>query len=359
MPLNQNLYQNMLRVFGEIEIKHEGECASTPVKITRTGRFIDRCGTSLGEYYAVNCPFCADTRRRLYINYQFYGQPWLACCYNETACLTGAEGKTNRQQLQLLLRPIPGDRTKVTSGVTLPSRLPQESFRSAENGKQIELPGHVIPIMELPQNHPAVTYLISRGYDIATLWREYNVGYVISASRKYLTTSNRIYIPYYTNRYLVGWQCRYVGECDWKYEGIIKYYTMPGFHRSQSLYGCDAAFGRTAVVLVEGASDVWRLGPGSVALLGSSLSQTQANILISNWKTIFVYLDSDTWQAQDSNHESPLRRLLNRLIPMASANGNRVISVPMPQNVKDPAQMSREKNWGWLAHVEQNTRREN
>ncbi len=56
----------------------------------------------------------------------------------------------------------------------------------------------------------------------------------------------------------VGWQARYVGEP--RYRDMPKYYTCPGMPKSQLLYNFDSTMTKPFVVLVEGITDVWRIG---------------------------------------------------------------------------------------------------
>lgn len=97
------LYDRLTTTFGGgVLIANQGmACTTQTSRITGGGTY-----TSLlyaGEYYRVNCPFCSDTRHRLWINHM-YGQPdangwpmtFLAHCYNEH-CL---ENQANRQIIE-------------------------------------------------------------------------------------------------------------------------------------------------------------------------------------------------------------------------------------------------------------------
>lgn len=75
------------------------------------------------------------------------------------------------------------------------------------------------------------------------------------------------------------------------------------------LYG--EQYATEAILIVEGPSDVWRLGPGAVATLGSSWTEEQA-ARIRRYKTRFIMFDN----------EIPAQRLAQRLAgAVASAPG--------------------------------------
>ena len=70
---------------------------------------------------------------------------------------------------------------------------------------------------------------------------------------------------------LHGWQGRYIGNPP-KY--VPKYFTMPTMKKTELLYNLDQARNFNSVVLVEGVTDVWKVGPASVAMFGKTLSRT-------------------------------------------------------------------------------------
>lgn len=63
-------------------------------------------------------------------------------------------------------------------------------------------------------------------------------------------------------------------------------------HR-ELLYDPDNAHGNT-VMVVEGVTDVWRLGDGAVATFGTSLSKTSPQImLLQRFRKVFVIFDTE------------------------------------------------------------------
>ena len=90
-PLQPELYRRLESRLGPVIIANEGEelvgwAATDPC----TGR--PRLEVIMpGEYYRVSCPFCTDTRHRLYVNHRWglwvpelrTDNLWLAHCFNE------------------------------------------------------------------------------------------------------------------------------------------------------------------------------------------------------------------------------------------------------------------------------------
>jgi len=331
MPLNNQLYVRMKHQFGAIEIANQGEqILISGTSVLRNGR----PGSNIahpGEYYRVNCPFCNDTRRRLWINHSYgmidpaNGQPmtYLAICYNED-CLTD---EYNRKLLREMLLGIRNRSTRVidwsaSSGMEVP----------VQQLREMPWPGNVTEIQRLHDGHVVVRYLTDRGFAKDRLGR-FGVMYCTQADGRYPLVGNRIIAPVYMNSVRVGWQARYVGEPI--YRGIPKYYTCPGMHKSRVLYNFDHARCYPFVVVVEGITDVWRIGDQAVALLGKSLSSQQSTLLKDTWenKPIIVVMDSDA-------HEEA-----GRIVDvLAASGGNPAVSVRLPAG-KDPADLPDDEIW--------------
>ena len=186
----------------------------------------------------------------------------------------------------------------------------------------------------LPADHRAVTYLISRGCDITELGVSFGVSYCEFAEPRYRAAEDRIVAPVYMHGKLVGWQCRHIGELDWKELGIAKYYTRPGMPKRLTLYNFDSARTFPLVVLTEGISDVWAVGPQAVALLGSKLHTSQERLVCQAWGTgtVVVMLDPDARESAED--------IVRRLEPRISGG-----VVPIHLDGVDPGDLSREALW--------------
>ena len=129
-------------------------------------------------------------------------------------------------------------------------------------GKLI-VPSGIGPLQ--PAHHD---YLASRGFDphtIAGLWGVRGIGVAPRLSW-------RLWIPVYQGGEAVGWTTRSL------LDDVPRRYVNAGPHEEsmpikQALYGED--FARHAVVVVEGPTDAWRVGPGAVATFGTAYTKSQ------------------------------------------------------------------------------------
>lgn len=256
---------------------------------------------SSGEYYCVNCPFCRDTRHRLWVNHMYgqldaNGKPMchLATCYNED-CLSRSE---NWLKLRDVLIGFKNHANRHVPAFALNLKaVAAASYVS----QAVELPGELIPMTQLATampSHPAVQYLYSRRYT-QQMMQKYGISYCTVASRNFPLAQDRIIFPIYMNAELVGWQARYLGTDS--NPKIPKYYTMPGMKKRLVLYNYDNAKTQPMVVISEGVTDVHVIGDAGVAIFGKRLSDVQISLLIQTWggKPIIFLLDPDADDVAD------------------------------------------------------------
>jgi len=272
-PLRHQLYNalNSLKKLGGVIVAHEGEDMICNYVYNVQRRRYELNIINPGEYYRVNCPFCNDTRHRLWINHRWGYKDektgscnlWLAICYNQERCL-----QTYARQLNLWNQLFDNTYDR--------SRDVIRRGESIQIMTEVSLPGECYPVdylaKEFPDD-PAVGYLISRGYDPIYLGETYRVSVCSVPSSRYWHLTGRIIIPVYMDGKLYGWQARFVGDPPNKQ--TPKYFSMPGMKKTQLLYNFDVAAKFPFVVVCEGATDVWRFGPEAVALFGKSISTTQ------------------------------------------------------------------------------------
>lgn len=333
MPLCPELYARLKRLFGKVVIANEGQSARV-TQLQVLGRM--QTQVSDGEYLRVNCPFCEDTKGRLWVNYQYPQFPWLAVCYNDTACMTGAMGAIHRPRLRRMIFSEGGRET-----MPIHYGRAEETEVDPNTLPLAEYPGSGLYVNQLPVDHHVREYLTSRQFDVDELSREYSVG-MLTSSETYPWLIGNICFPAMMYGRMVGWQTRYPADVDFKQTGIRKYFNLPDMPKRAMLYGFDQAKAWSFVIVVEGATDVWRIGAPAVCLYGSSLSPTQRRLLIDNWSTIFVYLDGDTIPLKPNQTVSTRDNLMADLLSLATP-AHTIIPVDLPIEL-DPGKLSRQEN---------------
>jgi len=339
--LNSVLYNRLVARFDSVIIAKQGETMfGGGYTVTATGkRYEPLCS---GEYYRVCCPFClrkgaVDTRHRLWINHRWgvgldpsdpeYDPQdkfwWMAHCYNEH-CM---EDPANRKELQ----------TWIFTAIGRERRKPAMKVRHAPaTGAALGLvdyPGECQRIDTLPTTHKAYQYILGRSMDPQLLGPEYNLSFCHSCAR-WPAAANKLIIPIYMGGNMVGWQARPPYDIDWKAAGQGKYYNLPGMNKRLMLYGYDQAKSVRFCTVVEGVTDVWALGPGTVSLLGKSISPDQANMLAAHWDAVVLALDPDA-----GDRIEKIRKILSE-----GSLKDKVISVTLPDGV-DPATVNKDYFW--------------
>ncbi len=297
-PLVPWLYDALRANYGEVKFANEGEPFHGYSQIDpATGRPTIVTQSS-GEYYCVCCPYCREQKYRLWVNHM-YGQPGpdgramthLIYCFRND-CLSSYD-----RRRQFADRVI-GLQNRRNQRVVQPPRVVQDVDPTLTLS---DPPGpQIYPVASLPVQHKAYQYMVGeRRYPVEWL-RRYQIGYVQQASRDYPTAYDRIYFPIYMYGQLVGWQCRYIGDLDWKRAQIPKYYSRPHMKRRFMLYNYDQAYNQPFVIVVEGPTSCHPIGAHpmgnpSVATLGKSISPYQFSLLLTTWqdKPIYLMFDPD------------------------------------------------------------------
>lgn len=98
-----------------------------------------------------------------------------------------------------------------------------------------------------------------------------------------------IFIPIYADNQLISWTTRSIADGDTK-----KYKHAPSemekFPGKNTLYGID--FCQHSILVVEGPLDVWKVGPGAAAILGTAYTRAQM-LAISRFQNRYICLDED------------------------------------------------------------------
>jgi len=318
--LNPKLYRLLARRFGEVRVSNPGEEAQfvrryNPRRRRKEADEIE--AVHPGEYYQVCCPYCSDTRFRLYINHMFgqrgdEGENFLhmAICFNED-CL-----KRSGRVSEFI-----EDITETEGGM--------DKFR-VKPGKKIDIetlakdwPGPCTRVDKLPSNHKAVQYLVGRKFDPERIGRFYNAHFCHDSSA-YWPAINRIIAPLYIDKRMVGWQGRIPDELNWKAENApMKYYTCPGTPRRHVIYNFANAIQYRTGVVVEGFTDVWSFGPMCCSTLGASMTAPQQRRFIDHFKDHSAIL---LWDPEE--YEKAAVRKLIDTFSTAFAGGFAAVRLP-------------------------------
>lgn len=234
--------------------------------------------------------------------------------------------------------------------------LDEELLVEDENGNLVpRAPGLCTPVIELDEDHPARLYLADRGFEnLAELHQQFQLSYChteepedrskgiyyrrLPAGFKD-TPQGRLIFYAIMDGVRVGWQARILDmeveggleRCFWhpyRNEWVVmeqrdspedKWQTLPGLtddyawdyskyktgrgtRRNSILMGLDAARlwnrvhgrdGHFVLGLCEGPLDAGRVGPPLCPLLGKSISDNQAKIIIDNFERVIYFGDND------------------------------------------------------------------
>jgi len=260
----------------------------------------------------VQCPFCDDKGMHLGINVEGAYTSCFKCgghpLNKAIAVLTGASFKVAKGIVQRYSQ-VSGEVRRQDSRENIPSRI-------------------ILPTGTQELTQKARNYLIGRNFDPDKLiqdWRIRSTGHVGMYK-------HRILAPIYQSQQLVSYQCRDItGKHSKKYLACCQEDEI--IQHQHCVYGLDQASqrGKTCLV-VEGITDVWRLGPGAIATFGTGFTKQQARLIAMNFGRIFILFDSEP-QAQEQAEK------LGFLIGSSFSNIVEVINLPFLIDEIDPGDL--------------------
>ncbi len=214
-------------------------------------------------WIGIDCPFCGETGK-FHLGYK---EGW----HHLTCWICGSHSLASTL-VEITHESYPKIRNLLG---TLEWEKREETFSSGK----LHLPRGLGPL------HPAHRrYLASRQFnadDLIDIWGIQGIGIAPKLSW-------RIWIPLYNQGKLVSWTTRTIGEGNRRY--INARPEDECVSSKQLLYGED--YSGHSVVVCEGCTDVWRLGPGSVATLGIQFTQSQV-LKLSKYPTRVIVFDSE------------------------------------------------------------------
>jgi len=352
MMLNPALYKALCTAYGNVDVHNEDEplvLGGLPVKDVIQGKENNKITSDMveegGEYYAINCPFCNDTRNRLWVCHAWGSKltknglvyqvsKGVAHCYNEH-CL---QSYNNWRGL-----------CDAIAGKT----VPQISAAGAEferlvrdNDKEVPLPVSNYYVDDPYGSQQVSDYLVERGYNLNELRNHWD----FRAGKIHFYDVDCVLMPVVCQGKYRFWQARYpvtgkIPEFFSDGRRKPKYYIPAGAKKSRVLYNFDRAVQTQVIVLVEGIFDAVRVGASGVAMFGKRPS-TRQQYLLSNHafdKTIVWIPDMDDPEALDY-----ARSYCERWNTASMFNGGAHV-ITLPDG--DPADHTREELCSLIARL--------
>jgi hypothetical protein len=336
MPRNNALYCALRRLYEDVAIANEGEEAEVTVPVVmsvqrRLGR-VPRPEVSGGEQYRVDCPFCGDRNKHLYVSHlwgatvELEGKSYeigtgLARCFRRECLKEEVHRVHFAKELRAALKDSPVCPVDVSVG--------EEDYA---------LPGVPLPDGCVPVGagvHTRVEdWLAGRAFGVPLL-RQFGVHTGICHYGQ-LPLECAVF-PVWMDGTVVGWQARPIDYA--KGAAYPKYFNSKGFKKSWVLYNMDNAAKQDGVVVVEGITDVLRVGLCGVALFGKAASKHQEALLRRLWHGKLIVLIPDMNDPESKPEFEGLRR---RLAEGRAFKSIKMVTLP---DGMDPGGMPKEELW--------------
>lgn len=221
----------------------------------------------------ISCPFCVG-HFGFHLGYPHNRNGNYLTCYR---C-----GTHSLRDVIMALLNIPHEKAweiiNAYGGVGEPEKLQKKQWIF---GRDCQLPIGCGPVNEL-----GIKYLEGRGFDAERVVREFGLQQTGPVGQH----RHRLLIPIQYKGHIVSYTCRgIIGQ-------QIRYITCAA-HREMIpskdiLYNIDNARNKKAVLVVEGCTDVWRLGRSSVATFGTRFTPKQVQ-LMAEYERVFLLQDND------------------------------------------------------------------
>ena len=214
----------------------------------------------------IDCPFCAKDSQQWHMGYSLEGH-----FFNCWRC-----GSHRPIETLMEITGLPFSKCKkILDGVVL-VRIKKEEPK----GKFI-FPKGVGPLLV-----PHKQYIGSRGFfweEIRKLWDIRGIG--ITAKLSW-----RIFIPIFYHGKIVSWTTRSISNNKKTVRYISASLKQESIPHKSLLYGED--YCEKTIIVTEGPFDVWKIGPGAVATLGTGYSNKQL-LRMTNYLKRIICFDSD------------------------------------------------------------------
>ncbi len=228
-------------------------------------------------WIGIDCPFCGEKE-------QFH----MGINISGGGCRCWRCGKHKLTDVLKALNIKPRD---FFSNVDLRTKTPP---KAVEHPSTVKFPAGCSPALWKAHKE----FMKKRMFDPESYSKHYQLRATGPTGGKYKW---RIVIPVIKDGKIVSWTARDVtGKSDQTYMSPPKEWEVEEI--KHCLYGYDDAKNYNRVIVVEGPTDVWRMGKGTVATFGSAWTGPQA-ALLSRWKAVFIMYDMEDEEAIEKGRD--------------------------------------------------------
>lgn len=221
----------------------------------------------------VQCPFCSDHSDHLGFNLNTGFLNCWRCGYHTNLQFIQTLARCNWEKAKILLKHYE----------TEYKPFKKEKIKHADS-LNLDFAGKLTKSQR--------KYLEKRNYDPDKLIKTWG----IKGTGPVGDYKHRIIAPITYNKTLVSFTGRdYTDKAELRYKSCKKEKEV--IHHKRILYGLDKAKGHKCIV-VEGVTDVWRIGPGAVAVFGINFRPHQMYLIAERFSKVFIMFD-EGYQAQE------------------------------------------------------------
>lgn len=276
-PLNPLLYDYLDQFPGGVKrVENAGQ--RMEYTIVPNGKWRSIRPDFSGEEYVINCPICGDKRGRCYVNHTVGTKIEGITVYHLIHCFNeGCDSEISKLMREEMKNGGWGSSVVSLAGRKSPALTRTGNSKGVIASPEMTIPTH--PLSEVGCLHPAVVYVTERGFDAKFLGNYFGVGLFKGNPHVYPTAIKRLIVPVVFNNSMVGWTARSVPGYTAKKWEDPKYLHSKGFAKSKFLYNYDSAKDSPVIAVVEGVTDVWKIGTWGMALFGKDMSDAQCQLL--------------------------------------------------------------------------------
>jgi len=229
-----------------------------------------------GDFVGIDCPWCSPDsgRFRLGISPKGYATCW-NCGYVRLGESLVQASNEPWHKIGELLRHLEKPQRPLSPGVS-------------RNKRVITPPGLT------PLRNPHRAYLKSRGFDSGRLERLWLLRGCGPVGR----LAWRIFIPIQLDGEIVSWTSRSIGQSGHGPKYLSARVDEEAVPLKSLLYGVDYA--RHTIIVCEGPTDVWKIGPGAVAVFGLQYTRSQV-IQIAEYPVRVICFDREREAQKKAN----------------------------------------------------------